>query len=252
MNETILVTGAGGFIGGHLVGKLLQEGHHVRAVDNKPESHWCQCFPTAENLTMNLEEKTACLAAVESCDQVYNFAADMGGMGFIELNKGFCMLTVLINTHMLMAARICGVRRFFYSSSACVYVGSKQQNPDVPGLKEEDAYPANPEDGYGWEKLFSERMCRHFREDLASKPGWPATTTFTVPTGRSMADARKPRRLSAGRLSRQNSQDAMKLRFGAMASRRAALCLSMTAFTEHAHSWIARLSIPSTLGAPRW
>ncbi len=95
MSETILVTGAGGFIGGHLVGKLLQEGHHVRAVDSKPESHWCQCFSTAENLTMNLEEKTACLAAVESCDQVYNFAADMGGMGFIELNKGFCMLTVL-------------------------------------------------------------------------------------------------------------------------------------------------------------
>ena len=90
----------------------------------------------------------------------------MGGMGFIELNKGFCMLSVLINTHMLMAARICGVKRFFYSSSACVYAGSKQQNPDIPGLKEEDAYPADPEDGYGWEKLFSERMCRHFREDF--------------------------------------------------------------------------------------
>ena len=166
MNETILVAGAGGFIGGHLVGRLLQEGHRVRAVDNKPESHWYQCFPAAENLRLNLEEKTACLAAVEGCDQVYNFAADMGGMGFIELNKGFCMLSVLINTHMLMAARICGVKRFFYSSSACVYAGSKQQNPDIPGLKEEDAYPADPEDGYGWEKLFSERMCRHFREDF--------------------------------------------------------------------------------------
>ena len=90
----------------------------------------------------------------------------MGGMGFIELNKALCMLTVLINTHMLMAARQCGATRYFYPSSACVYAGFKQQETSNPGLKEEHAYPADPEDGYGWEKLFSERMCRHFREDF--------------------------------------------------------------------------------------
>jgi nucleoside-diphosphate-sugar epimerase len=166
MNESILVTGAGGFIGGHLVARLLQEGHRVRAVDKKPQWQWYQKLPTAENLTLNLEEKDACLRAVNGCDWVYNLAADMGGMGFIELNKGLCMLTVLINTHMLMAARQCGATRFFFPSSACVYAGFKQKEVDNPGLKEEDAYPADPEDGYGWEKLFSERMCRHFREDF--------------------------------------------------------------------------------------
>jgi nucleoside-diphosphate-sugar epimerase len=117
-------------------------------------------------MTLNLEEKEACITAVNGCDWVYNLAADMGGMGFIELNKGLCMLTVLINTHMLMAARQCGASRFFYSSSACVYAGYKQRETENPGLKEADAYPADPEDGYGWEKLFSERMCRHFREDF--------------------------------------------------------------------------------------
>jgi GDP-D-mannose 3',5'-epimerase len=166
MNELILVTGAGGFIGGHLVAKLLQEGHRVRAVDKKPQWQWYQRFPTAENLTMNLQEKSACIRAVNGCDWIYNMAADMGGMGFIELNKGLCMLTVLINTHMLMAARQCGATRFFFPSSACVYAACKQQQTDNPGLKEEDAYPADPEDGYGWEKLFSERMCRHFLEDF--------------------------------------------------------------------------------------
>jgi nucleoside-diphosphate-sugar epimerase len=162
----ILVTGAGGFIGGQLVNELLAQGHRVRAVDKKPQWQWYQRFPQAENMTLNLEEKEACITAVNGCDWVYNLAADMGGMGFIELNKGLCMLTVLINTHMLMAARQCGATRFFYSSSACVYAGYKQRETENPGLKEADAYPADPEDGYGWEKLFSERMCRHFREDF--------------------------------------------------------------------------------------
>jgi nucleoside-diphosphate-sugar epimerase len=162
----ILVTGAGGFIGGQLVNELLAQGHRVRAVDKKPQWQWYQRFPQADNMTLNLEEKEACITAVNGCDWVYNLAADMGGMGFIELNKGLCMLTVLINTHMLMAARQCGASRFFYSSSACVYAGYKQRETENPGLKEADAYPADPEDGYGWEKLFSERMCRHFREDF--------------------------------------------------------------------------------------
>jgi nucleoside-diphosphate-sugar epimerase len=162
----ILVTGAGGFIGGHLVKSMLEQGHKVRAVDKKPQWQWYQRFPEAENLTLNLEDKDACVQAVNGTDWIYNLAADMGGMGFIELNKGLCMLSVLINTHMLMAARHCGATRLFYSSSACVYAGYKQKETDNPGLKEEDAYPADPEDGYGWEKLFSERMCRHFMEDF--------------------------------------------------------------------------------------
>ena len=162
----ILVTGAGGFIGGHLVKSMLEQGHKVRAVDKKPQWQWYQRFPAADNLTLNLEDKDACVQAVNGTDWIYNLAADMGGMGFIELNKGLCMLSVLINTHMLMAARHCGATRFFYSSSACVYAGYKQKETDNPGLKEEDAYPADPEDGYGWEKLFSERMCRHFMEDF--------------------------------------------------------------------------------------
>src|SRR6202030_2668534 len=104
--------------------------------------------------------------AVAGVDLVYNLAADMGGMGFIENNKALCMLSVLINTHLLMAAKDAGVKRFFYASSAGFYAADKQTDPNVTALKEEDAYPAMPEDGYGWENLFSERMCRHFREDF--------------------------------------------------------------------------------------
>ncbi|MBX3052991.1 MAG: NAD-dependent epimerase/dehydratase family protein [Caldilineaceae bacterium] len=165
-NEKIVVCGAGGFIGGHLVHSLLKQGYPVRAVDQKPQWQWYQRFLEADNLTLDLREKENCVKAVNGCDWVYNHAADMGGMGFIELNKGLCMLSVLINTHLLQAAQVCGAARFFFASSACVYAGNKQQRPDIPGLKEEDAYPADPEDGYGWEKLFSERMCRHFREDF--------------------------------------------------------------------------------------
>lgn len=165
--KKILVCGAGGFIGGHLVKDLRRQGHtNLRAVDKKPFSEWYQKFDDVENFELNLERLDACEKAVEGCDVVYNLAADMGGMGFIELNKALCMITVLINTHMLLAAKKFGVQRYFYASSACVYNGDKQKDPNVTALKEEDAYPALPEDGYGWEKLFSERMCRHFREDF--------------------------------------------------------------------------------------
>ena len=165
-NSVIVVTGAGGFIGGHLVKSLLSQGAHVRAVDKKPQNEWYQRFANAENLTLDLEDWQSCVLAVNGGDAVYNLAADMGGMGFIELNKGLCMLSVLINTHLLRAARRCGVRQLFFASSACVYAGHKQSDPANPGLVESDAYPADPEDGYGWEKLFSERMCRHFAEDF--------------------------------------------------------------------------------------
>jgi GDP-D-mannose 3',5'-epimerase len=161
-----VVAGAGGFIGGHLVGDLLRQGHKVRAVDVKPFDEWYQRFPEAEDRRLDLSLKDPCEVAVRGAAQVYNLAADMGGIGFIEGNRALCMLSVLINTHLLQAAKEAGVQRYFYSSSACVYAADKQRSADVVPLKEEDAYPAMPEDGYGWEKLFSERMCRHFREDF--------------------------------------------------------------------------------------
>ncbi len=164
--ETAVVCGAGGFIGGHLVKGLLANGVKVvRAVDVKPLEEWYQVTDGVENLSLDLKDKENCLIAADGVSMVYQLAADMGGMGFIENNKALCMLSVLTNTHMLMAAQAMGVKRFFYSSSACVYNGEKQTSPDVVALKESDAYPALPEDGYGWEKLFSERMCRHFEED---------------------------------------------------------------------------------------
>jgi len=167
LDELIVVTGAGGFIGGSMVADLRRKGYtRLRAVDIKPVGEWYQAFEDVENLTLDLKERDNCEAAARGAYHVYNFAADMGGMGFIENNRALCMLSVLINTHLLMAAQKYGVARYFYSSSACVYNATKQRDPNNPGLREEDAYPAMPEDGYGWEKLFSERMCRHFREDF--------------------------------------------------------------------------------------
>jgi GDP-D-mannose 3',5'-epimerase len=162
----VLVTGGGGFIGGHLVADLLAAGHSdIRVVDRKPLSQWYQVFPQAENVRADLQELNACRGATRDVRYVFNLAADMGGMGFIETHKAECMLSVLISTHMLVAAHETAVERFFYSSSACVYAAEKQTSADVVALRESDAYPAMPEDGYGWEKLFSERMCRHYRED---------------------------------------------------------------------------------------
>ena len=165
--ERAVVCGAGGFIGGHLVKGLIAQGVDViRGVDIKPLSEWHQVTDGVENLVLDLQDRQNCLTAAAGATSIYQLAADMGGIGFIENHKALCMLSVLINTHMLMAARDKGVERFFYSSSACVYNGDKQNRPDAAALKEEDAYPAMPEDGYGWEKLFSERMCRHFEEDF--------------------------------------------------------------------------------------
>jgi len=164
--KKIVVTGAGGFIAGHLVKELIKNGHIVRAVDIKPLNEWYQVSDKADNLVLDLRLKENCFQAVNGYNEVFNLAADMGGMGFIENNKAACMISVLINTHLLIASHNCGIDRFFYASSACVYNGDKQTDPNNPGLKESDAYPALAEDGYGWEKLFSERMCRHFMEDF--------------------------------------------------------------------------------------
>ncbi len=167
MNDLIVVAGAGGFIGGHLVEYFLDKGYtNIRAVDIKPLEEWYQVSEVAENIVADLKDRNNCMMACRGATEVYNLAADMGGMGFIENNKALCMLSVLINTHMLQSCHETGVDRYFYASSACVYNADKQKSEDVIPLREEDAYPAMPEDGYGWEKLFSERMCRHFREDF--------------------------------------------------------------------------------------
>jgi GDP-D-mannose 3',5'-epimerase len=166
MKDVVVVCGGGGFIGGHLVADLLRKQARVRSVDVKPLNEWFQLFPEADNRVLDLSDRDACREAVSDARYVFNLAADMGGMGFIENNKALCMLSVLVNSHLLLAAREQDVERYFFASSACVYAADKQTSTDVEPLKEADAYPAMPEDGYGWEKLFSERMCRHFSEDF--------------------------------------------------------------------------------------
>lgn len=162
----VLVAGAGGFIGGHLAQTLIEQGVSVRGVDIKPLDEWHQIPTGVEALQLDVSKLPDAVEAVDGVKTVYMLAADMGGMGFIETHKAACMLSVLTSTHMLLAARDAGVDRYFYSSSACVYAADKQVDAEVTALTESDAYPAMPEDGYGWEKLFSERMCRHFHEDF--------------------------------------------------------------------------------------
>ena len=183
-SKKILVAGGGGFIGGHLVHNLIAQGATVRSVDIKPLSDWYQVANGADNHVLDLKNLGNCQTAVEGCDFVFNLAADMGGMGFIESNKALCMLSVLINTHLILAAKEAGcVDGFLFSSSACVYAADKQLTADNPGLVESDAYPAMPEDGYGWEKLFSERMCRHFMEDYGIKTYAPRFHNVYGPYG---------------------------------------------------------------------
>jgi nucleoside-diphosphate-sugar epimerase len=166
-DELVVVCGAGGFIGGHLVAGLQSRGfRRIRAVDVKPIGQWHQRPADVEYVQTDLRPIENCQRVTEGAGYVFNLAADMGGMGFIEYHKADCMLSVLISTHMLLAARDQGVKRFFYSSSACVYNADKQLLADVAPLREEDAYPAMAEDGYGWEKLFTERMCRHFNDEF--------------------------------------------------------------------------------------
>ena len=165
-NKKILVVGAGGFIAGHLIKKLFENVNSITAVDIKPKEYWFQDFDKAENYySTDMKILENCMKLTKNIDYIFNMACNMGGMGFIENNKAECMQSVLINTNLLIASKENKVKKYFFSSSACAYNISRQQDNFVDGLKEEDAYPANPEDGYGWEKLFSERMCRHFMED---------------------------------------------------------------------------------------
>jgi len=165
-NKKILIVGAGGFIGGHLANRLLKDGNSIVAVDIKPKEYWFQDFEEAKNYyAMDMKDIGNCKKVLKKIDYVFNMACNMGGMGFIENNKAECMQSVLINTNLLISCKENKIERYFFSSSACAYNKTKQQEVFVEGLREEDAYPADPEDGYGWEKLFSERMCRHFMED---------------------------------------------------------------------------------------
>jgi len=164
--SNVTVTGAGGFIGGYLVRELVKRGANVRAVDIRPKADWYQITPGADSRQLDCRRPDDAREAVADAHRVFNLAADMGGMGFIETHKAECMLSVEIATTMLRACAEADVDRYFFSSSACVYAAGKQTDPAVTALREEDAYPAMPEDGYGWEKLFTERLCRHFTEDF--------------------------------------------------------------------------------------
>ena len=161
-----LIAGAGGFIGGHLMKRLQLDGHEIICADIKPISSWFQVSNKNKNVSLDLKDFKNCLQVCDGVDYIFNLACNMGGMGYIENNKAECMLSVLINTNLLRAGLQNKISKYYFSSSACVYNASKQNDTFIDGLKEEDAYPAMPEDGYGWEKLFSERMCRHFYEDF--------------------------------------------------------------------------------------
>jgi GDP-D-mannose 3', 5'-epimerase len=162
-NDLILITGAGGFIGGALTRRFHDQGFtRLRAVDKKPLPQWYQRVPGVECLCMDLIEKENCIRAAEGAVEVYNLAADMGGMGFIERYRVECLRSILINTHMIEASYRAGAERYFFSSSACAYNILLQQDPKVRALKETDAYPAMAERGYGWEKLISEMFCQEY------------------------------------------------------------------------------------------
>ncbi len=165
MSKRVLVTGAGGFIGHHLVKYLVERGYYVRGVDVKhPEYE-----PTAAHdfQILDMRRWDNCLQATAGMEDVYGLAAEMGGIGYIESNKAVIVRdSTMINMNSIEAARVNGAKRFLFTSSACVYPGYKQKEANVTPLKEDDAYPADAEDGYGWEKLYFERTCRHYREDF--------------------------------------------------------------------------------------
>ncbi len=212
MKKKILICGAGGFIGGHLVGSFLKEDYDIVCADVKPFHNWFQYFENCKNFSLDLKDYNNCLKITKDIDYIFNMACNMGGMGFIENNKTECMLSVLINTNLLRSSVENSIKKYFFSSSACVYNSNKQNNSFVDGLREDDAYPAAPEDGYGWEKLFSERMCRHFQEDFNLETRVARYHNVYGPTGtydggREKAPAALCRKIINAKLSSNNTID---------------------------------------------
>src|SRR5712672_1011794 len=190
----IVVTGAGGFIGGHLVKYFYDKGFkRIRAVDKKPFAEWHQCLPDVEHLCLDCSSEDSCRRVCEGATEVYNLAADMGGMGFIERFRVECLRSVLINTHMIEAAYRAGAQRYFFSSSACVYNTQLQQDPNVRPLRESDAYPAMAERGYGWEKLISEMLCQEYWAERGLRRSLRVFTMCMAPRVRGMADGKRRR-----------------------------------------------------------
>jgi len=183
-DDLIVIAGAGGFIGGSLTRYFHEQGFtHIRAVDKKPLPHWYQRISGVENLCLDLSDQNNAVQAVENATEVYNFAADMGGMGFIERFRVECLRSILINTHLIEASYRAGARRYLYSSSACVYNADLQKDPNVRALKETDAYPAMAERGYGWEKLLSEMFCQEYWAERGIKTFIPRYHNVYGPNG---------------------------------------------------------------------
>ncbi len=244
--STVLVTGGGGFIGGHLVASLARDGFAVRSVDIKPLEQWYQVTEGVENISADVSLLDEARQAADGQRYVFNLAADMGGMGFIENNKAACMLSVLTTTHVLMAAKEAGASGFFYSSSACVYAADKQISPEVTALAEADAYPAMPEDGYGWEKLFSERMCRHYLEDFGFETRVARYHNVYGPNGTWDGGREKAPAAVAARWQKPSALVDTRSRSGATASRPAASCTSTTVSTAPEPCSSPTSSTPST------
>ena len=229
-DDLIVITGAGGFIAGNLALYFKKKGFtNIRAVDKKPLYEWYLHVPGVENLCLDVSNEANCHRVCEGAVEVYNLAADMGGMGFIERFRVECLRSILINTNMVEAAYKAGARRYFFSSSACAYNTLLQQDPNVRALKESDAYPAMAERGYGWEKLISEQFCEEYWHERGMKTASPASTTSMARTARGTAAAKRRPPRSAARSSRPSRPARRTSPSGATASRPAASCILTTA-----------------------
>ena len=254
-NDLIVVAGAGGFIAGALARYFHDKGFvRIRAVDKKPLSEWYQRTPGVESLSLDLSDPENCRRAVEGAAEVYNLAADMGGMGFIERHRVDCLRSVLINTHLVEAAWRAGAERYFFSSSACAYNTDLQKDPKVRALKESDAYPAMAERGYGWEKLISEMFCQEYTAERGMPTFIARFHNVYGPFGTWDGGGRRRPRRCAAKSSRPRTRARRRSRSGETGRRRAASCISMTAQRASTRSCIARSWWPrrSTSALPSW